>query len=94
MLGKKPHYRQCNYRSIPVITAHPNARQHDSQPAPTRAEASDVANAINRRDDGELLSKWESALGAFPVKSVAMLARIATDVEAGFAFDNDPPTGI
>jgi pyruvate kinase len=48
---------------------------------PTRAEATDVSNAILDGTDCVMLS-GESATGAFPVEAVAMLARIATEVEA------------
>jgi len=81
--------RQCNYRSIPVITATQMLDSMIHNPRPTRAEASDVANAIIDGTDAVMLS-GESAVGAFPVKSVAMLARIATDVEQDLHFVNDP----
>ncbi len=47
---------------------------------PTRAEATDVANAILDGTDAVMLSA-ESAMGAYPVEAVAMLARIAAEVE-------------
>ncbi len=81
--------RQCNYRSIPVITATQMLDSMIHNPRPTRAEASDVANAIIDGTDAVMLS-GESAVGAFPIKSVAMLASIATDVEKDLHFVNDP----
>lgn len=81
--------RQCNYRSIPVITATQMLESMIHNPRPTRAEASDVANAIIDGTDAVMLS-GESAVGEFPVRAVAMLARIATDVEKDLHFVNDP----
>ena len=81
--------RQCNYRSIPVITATQMLDSMIHNPRPTRAEASDVANAIIDGTDAVMLS-GESAVGKFPIRAVAMLARIATDVEKDLHFFNDP----
>lgn len=88
MLQKKI-IRECNYRSIPVITATQMLESMIHNPRPTRAEASDVANAIIDGTDAVMLS-GESAVGAFPVKAVEMLARIASDVEQDLEFVNDP----
>ena len=82
--------RACNKRSIPVITATQMLDSMIRNPRPTRAEASDVANAIIDGTDAVMLS-GESAVGAYPVQSVEMLARIATDVEKDLKFVNNPP---
>jgi len=81
--------RECNLRSIPVITATQMLDSMIHNPRPTRAEASDVANAIIDGTDAVMLS-GESAVGAFPIQSVRMLARIASDVEQDLRFINHP----
>ncbi|TVP68239.1 MAG: pyruvate kinase [Leptolyngbya sp. LCM1.Bin17] len=81
--------RECNLRSIPVITATQMLDSMIHNPRPTRAEASDVANAIIDGTDAVMLS-GESAIGAFPIQSVQMLARIASDVEQDLRFINHP----
>ncbi|NJL47475.1 MAG: pyruvate kinase [Leptolyngbyaceae cyanobacterium SM2_5_2] len=86
---QKQIIRECNYRCIPVITATQMLESMIKNPRPTRAEASDVANAIIDGTDAVMLS-GESAVGEFPVKAVEMLARIATDVEQDLEFINNP----
>ncbi|UZQ53013.1 pyruvate kinase [Trichothermofontia sichuanensis B231] len=87
---QKQIIRACNERSIPVITATQMLESMIHHPRPTRAEASDVANAILDGTDAVMLS-GESAVGAFPVQSVEMLARIATAVEPDLRPINHPP---
>jgi pyruvate kinase len=77
---QKDLVRRSNFLGIPVITATQMLESMTIHRRPTRAEATDVANAILDGTDCVMLS-GESAMGRYPVESVAMLARIAASVE-------------
>jgi len=85
-LAQKKIIREANQRGKPVITATEMLESMVKSPTPTRAEATDVANAVLDGTDAVMLSE-ETSIGQYPVEAIQMMSKIIFEAETVLPHD-------
>jgi pyruvate kinase len=82
---------KCIYAHKPVIVATQMLHSMINNPRPTRAEVSDIANAVNQHTDALMLS-GETAYGKYPIEAIATMTKVAAEVEKSLVNSRITPT--
>ena len=83
---QKKIIKECNIQGKPVITATQMLESMIESPSPTRAEATDIHNAVMDGTDAIMLSA-ETSIGKYPVESVINMAKISSEAELNYNYE-------